>query len=121
MARHSTRVLVVEDDVDTAQMLVEYFAGFGFQVTYAVTGAEAIKKAASFLPEVVVTDFRLPDMDGRAVAARIHALPDCDKAKIVCCSGDVQVACEPHGFDAFVLKPGDFKELYSVVHRLSPE
>jgi CheY-like chemotaxis protein len=67
------RVLLVDDDIDTAQTLAALFAVKGMSVALAYSGKEAIAKAAEFEPELVLLDLGLPDMDGYALAARLCA------------------------------------------------
>lgn len=113
-----TRVLLVEDHVDTAILLAEYLGISGMEAEYAHNASDGIEKAASFRPHVVVTDFRLPDMDGAGAVARIRALPGCEQTKTICYSGDARVRADSHGFDAFVLKPGDAQEIVDAIRRL---
>lgn len=113
-----TRVLLIEDHVDTAILLAEYLGISGMEAEYAHNAADGIRKAATFRPDVVVTDFRLPDMDGTGVVSRIRELAGCEGTKTICYSGDARVRAESHGFDAFVLKPGDAQEIVDAIRRL---
>jgi DNA-binding response OmpR family regulator len=58
------RLLVIEDDVDVAEMLVVYFSGQGYEVFHAIAGNEGIGLARSKFPNLVLLDIMLPDMDG---------------------------------------------------------
>jgi CheY-like chemotaxis protein len=61
------RVLLVEDDVDLARVLVESFDRIGAESRHAATGREAIDFARSATPDLIVLDLSLPDLDGFAV------------------------------------------------------
>src|SRR5690242_12770291 len=59
-------VLVVEDHVDSVEMYVSALGGAGFQVETATDGIQGLQKAMSLLPEAIVTDLKLPELDGWA-------------------------------------------------------
>jgi len=71
------RVLVVEDDPGTRDLLVELLSGEGYEVRAAADGLEGIAAANGFRPDVIVLDLGLPRMDGRdfLVAYRAAAGP----------------------------------------------
>lgn len=58
------RILVVEDDLDIANMLRIYFTGQDYQVEVAHRGEDALRLCQKQLPDLVVLDIMLPDMDG---------------------------------------------------------
>ncbi|HVA48143.1 MAG TPA: response regulator [Pirellulales bacterium] len=60
----AARVLVVEDHPDTADFLSRYARLLGCEVRTACTGAQALETALEFLPQIVLLDIGLPDMDG---------------------------------------------------------
>lgn len=68
------RVLVVEDDEDSALLLAEVLGDHGYAVEVAHDGASALAKAMAFQPEVAVLDVGLPDMDGYQLAAKLRQL-----------------------------------------------
>ena len=67
------RVLIVDDDADTAGMLVDVLGSLGFEVAHAADGARALALAPTFLPDVVLLDLQLPDMSGYALARALRA------------------------------------------------
>ncbi len=69
----SLRILVVEDNRDTAMTLMTLLAMKGYMVHNAYNGLKAIEVAASFDPDVVLLDIGLPDITGHEVARRIRA------------------------------------------------
>jgi DNA-binding response OmpR family regulator len=58
------RLLIIEDDVDVAEMLVVYFTGQGYEVFNAMTGSDGIATARAKFPNLILLDIMLPDMDG---------------------------------------------------------
>ncbi len=67
------RILVVEDDVDTAEMLSAYFEAQGYEVLASAWGKDALDVAKEELPDLVVLDIRLPDIDGYEVCRRLRS------------------------------------------------
>jgi len=61
------RILVVEDDLDLVELLKFNLSNAGFAVAVATDGAEALKKARSQHPDLVLLDLMLPELDGFAV------------------------------------------------------
>jgi len=58
------RILVVEDDADISKMLRIYFDSQGYEVLIATRGNDALDVCRTKLPNVIVLDINLPDMDG---------------------------------------------------------
>lgn len=72
-----SKVMVVEDELILAQNLQAYLGVRNFEVQLAHDGTSAIELAAQFKPDVVVLDFRLPDMEGFQVFDAIRQHSDC--------------------------------------------
>jgi PleD family two-component response regulator len=66
------KILIVEDDPDTAEMLRAYFSEQGYQVLSAAWGNDAIKLCQDVVPDLIIQDIRLPDMDGYQVVRELH-------------------------------------------------
>jgi CheY-like chemotaxis protein len=66
------RVLVVEDDADLARVLATIFERHGAVVLHARTGQEAVKVCPQFLPDLVVLDVILPELDGFGVVEQLR-------------------------------------------------
>src|ERR1700690_3306363 len=71
----TTRVLAAHDKADFLQLLEFNLVGQGFQVTCAANGMQALRKARSELPDLVLLDLMLPDLDGFSVSEILHAQP----------------------------------------------
>ncbi len=65
-------ILIVEDDENTAEMLSAYFSSLDYRVTHTAWGQDAIKIATEVLPDLVVLDIHLPDIDGYEVCRRLR-------------------------------------------------
>ena len=76
MAVMSTpQILMIEDDARLAQMVSEYLAQSGFGVRHAADGQAGLAQLQEHVPDLVILDLMLPDIDGLEVCRRIRALP----------------------------------------------
>ena len=113
------RVLVVDDNVDSAQSMSLLLGLEGYQVDCAYDGEQALSRAESFRPEVVLLDLGLPRFSGFEVARRLRAEPSGAAMLLVAVSGygrerDRQAAREA-GFDLHLTKPADPDEVLRVL------
>lgn len=65
-------ILIVEDEPSTAEMLTAYFSSIGYDVSHAAWGQDAIATATRSLPDLVILDIHLPDMDGYEVCTKLR-------------------------------------------------
>lgn len=72
---HPLRILVVDDDMYAREALGGLLAEEGYDVRGAHDGVSAFAQLAAFRPDVVITDVRMPRMDGLALVDAINALP----------------------------------------------
>ena len=76
MPAMNSQLLMIEDDHRLAQMVGEYLGQSGLQVTHMADGASGLARMQdSDLPDLVILDLMLPDMDGLEVCRRLRALP----------------------------------------------
>ncbi|HET9599218.1 MAG TPA: MASE1 domain-containing protein [Anaeromyxobacteraceae bacterium] len=115
------RVLVIEDNVDGAEMLRESLELALHEVAVAHSGEEGLAKARVFRPEVVVCDVGLPGLDGYEVARRIRADPALSPA-LIAVTGyalpEDRARAREAGFDLHLAKPFDLAVLEDLVQRL---
>jgi signal transduction histidine kinase/CheY-like chemotaxis protein len=107
----SIRVLVVEDNRDSAESLRMLLELHGHEVTVAHTGREGVRAAEAVRPEVLLCDLGLPDMDGFAVATALRKNPITAIARFVAVTGystvEDQERTRQAGFDLHLVKPVD--------------
>ena len=73
MADTKSKILIVEDDLDVAEMLNAYFRVQGYEVFTVNWGEDGVRSAQQVHPDLVILDIRLPDIDGYEVARRLRA------------------------------------------------
>ena len=66
------RLLIIEDDVDVSEMLTVYFETQGYEVFHAEEGVEGIAMGRAKLPNLILLDVMLPDMDGFDVCRELR-------------------------------------------------
>lgn len=102
-------ILIVEDYEDALELLSELLAFRGFRIVGAKSGAEAIEKARALVPDVVLMDLTLPDMDGREATRRLKADPRTRDVPIIALTAHTQAghleSARDAGCEAFVSKP----------------
>src|SRR5262245_66443173 len=112
------RVLVVDDDVASGELLTEILTMEGFAVRVAHNGKDALAIASEFVPGVALLDVGLPDMNGFALAKHFRAQPALGGIRLIALSGYAQP--EAQGFvaslfDQYLVKPVDVEELLSLL------
>ena len=113
------RVLVVDDNRDSADSLVTAFAVLGHEAVAAYGGREALARIDDTKPSLIVLDLSMPEMDGYALARAIRALPAYAAVPMVALSGFGSEAdrakSREAGFDRHMLKPFDLVDLERMV------
>ena len=112
------RILVVDDNVDTAASEALLLTQLGQTVREAYNGSAALRIAAEFKPEIVLVDLRMKGMDGAEVARRLRRMPEVAGARIIAYSGygrpeDEELAAA--GFDDFAPKPMPLPALVKIL------
>jgi CheY-like chemotaxis protein len=105
------RVLVVEDNRDSAESLRQLLYHSGYEVAVAYTGQEGLRAAKRMKPHVVLCDIGLPDSNGFIVAGALRREPETAKARLIAVTAygqdqDRRRAIEA-GFDLHLVKPVD--------------
>lgn len=121
-AASARRVLVVDDSVDSADIVASLLSYCGHEVAIAHTGAEAIRLALEFRPHLVFLDIGLPDLPGTEVARAMRKLPALAGVRLVALSGYGQERDRDNalaaGFDRHLTKPATFEALQAAIHEL---
>jgi len=119
VASVSRRVLVVDDNVTTAEMLAMLLRMWGHEVHLAYDGSTALEVAAECRPELVLLDIGLPFMNGYEVARQLRRQAGLDKTALVAVTGYGQEKdrrrSQEAGFDHHLTKPVDADSLRALV------
>src|SRR6266853_1731586 len=120
MAGGRRRVLVIEDDPETAEQLVESLATNGYQVDLAVSGNDGLSRGRACKYAVMTIDRMLPGMDGIAIIRRLREGGVTTPALIISALGEVddRVRGLRAGGDDYLVKPFSFVELLARVEAL---
>jgi CheY-like chemotaxis protein len=115
----STRILVVDDNTDSADTLANLLRLAGHEVEVAYDGPTGLTAAQSFEPSVVVLDIGLPGMDGLVLAERIRQQQALKDALLIAVTGygqlDDQTKSRKAGFDFHLTKPVELAALQSLL------
>jgi len=106
-------VLIIEDDPQLAKNIQTYLARSGFEVRSCTSGEDGLKEFERFKPDVLLLDFRLPDLDGVEVLKRLRALDT--RVQVIMMTGEgsveVAVAAMKAGAHDYLTKPVVLKEI----------
>src|SRR5213594_2880520 len=116
-------LLIVDDDEDYARLLVECFTGLGFQVVYVDSGQKALQEVKRLLPDIILLDIVMPELDGFEVCRQVRQLPECANMIIIMLTSKVEVEDKIKGIDIgandYIVKPFGLSELFEVVARVN--
>ena len=119
------RILVVDDNVDTALSFAMLLRESGHDARIAHDGRAAIQAALDYRPDVVLLDIGLPGMDGYEVAKQLRQQPVLQTLVLVALTGygqeaDRQASLEA-GFSYHLVKPTDFNDVNKILATISEE
>lgn len=115
MASEKNTVLIIEDDLDVADMLNAYFRVQGYEVVTVNWGEDGVRACQSVQPDLIILDIRLPDIDGFEVARRLRSAKRTENIPIIFLTekrgrSDRLLGLEL-GADDYITKPFDIQEL----------
>ena len=115
-------VLVVEDFEDNRFMMRRLLEMSGYRVVEAVNGKQAVEKATSERPDIILMDLSLPMLDGLAATRQIRQQDGLGQVPIVAVSAhdsaDFHAEAMAAGCNEYVTKPIDFDQLVRLLSRL---
>ncbi|MGV3741776.1 MAG: PAS domain S-box protein [Burkholderiaceae bacterium] len=121
----SLEILVVDDNVDAAQTLGMLLEAQGHRVWIEYDGKDALRQVEMRMPQVLVLDIGLPDMDGYELARRVRAKAGAESSVLVALSGYGQSEDRERsrlaGFDYHLLKPVDTKRLAAILDEVQQD
>ncbi|HEX8556896.1 MAG TPA: response regulator transcription factor [Pyrinomonadaceae bacterium] len=118
----SERLLVVDDEPNLLVAVGACLRGEGFDVVTARSGAEALARVAESAPDLIVSDVRMPGMDGYQLARRLRSNPRTALTPVVFLTAKDETSDRVEGFragvDAYLTKPFEPDELVAVIRSI---
>ena len=115
MADTKSKILIVEDDPDVAEMLTAYFRSQDYEVFTVNWGEDGVRSAQQVNPDLAILDIRLPDIDGYEVARRLRTDRRTSTIPIIFLTEKRDRADKLQGLeigaDDYITKPFDIQEL----------
>ena len=126
MKNLSTKILIVDDDPEIIEILNYNLVNSGFITKSASNGLEAIKKANKFIPDIILLDVMMPEMDGIEACIKIREIKTLTNTRIIFLSARgedfTQIAAFDAGADDYISKPVKpkilLKKISSIAKRL---
>jgi len=111
----TTKILVVDDDAETARLVRHWYKGRPFQVLDAKDGEEGVRRAISEKPDIILMDFMMPRTNGFEASRRLKADPATAGIPVILLSARREPQTKREAFDAgidhYVEKPFDLDEM----------
>ena len=118
---HGKEILVVEDNPEARLLIVCLLKSLGFCINEAKDGLEALDLLRTIHPELILLDWRMPNLDGLETLRRIRALSNMPQPKIIMLTANAfeenQQAALSAGADDFLRKPLDSETLYAALEK----
>ena len=123
MGDPAATVLVVEDDDAMRELLVEELGDAGYRVRAAPGGHQGLELARSERMDLVITDLRMPDLDGFDLIRDVGALPDPPHIVMITAFGSIETAIKAVKLGAYdyITKPFELEELLLLVEKTLAE
>ena len=116
------KVLIVEDHPDMREVLRLFLESLYYVPIVASHGKEAVEKATSEKPKLILMDIRMPVMDGWQATKALRANPDTKKIPILATTALFRshelTACLKAGCDGYIVKPFDLRDLHKKMGEL---
>jgi two-component system, OmpR family, response regulator MprA len=118
--RDTQRILIVDDEPAVREALQRSLAFEGYDTKVAVDGADALDKATTYRPDLVVLDIQMPRMDGLTAARRIRGAGDMTPILMLTARDTVgdRVTGLDAGADDYLVKPFELDELFARIRAL---
>jgi len=121
----SVRILLVEDNPENRDMLSRRLIRRGYQMSFAMDGAQAVQLTQAELPDLVLMDLSLPVMDGWEATRRLKADPATRAIPVIALTAHAMVGDRERaiaaGADDYDTKPVDLERLLEKIQRLAPD
>ncbi|MEJ7928609.1 response regulator [Ramlibacter sp. AN1015] len=114
------RILLVDDEISSAEVIGLILSQEGYRVTLAADGRQALERLATAAPQLLITDFMMPVLNGAELVRAVRALPGYAALPVLLMSGAPEAALRPYQltYEAFLRKPFTLEQFLQTVRRL---
>ncbi len=113
------KVLLVDDDEIILRLHEKYLSGSKYKVIKAKSGKEGIEKAKKFLPDIIIMDVMMPELDGIATALKLKSIENTRSIPIIMCTAvkedEDEIVARHLGVVDYIRKPIQKKHLLNKV------
>lgn len=116
-------ILVIDDELGSAEVLSLILEDEGYRTYCAVNGRIGLERARELKPDLIITDYMMPIMDGAQMAAAVRGDPALSGVRILMNSGLAEpvIRAKFDGYDAYLRKPYDLDDALQVIlHLVGP-
>lgn len=118
--QHAPRVMVVDDNIDAADLLAQLLETFGFNALALYSGKTAISEALRFRPDFIFLDIGMPEMDGYEAIRRLRLLQGFAQLPIIALTAWNDVASRHRiaqaGFTHHTVKPAPLDDIFAILN-----
>jgi len=112
---NKAKILIVDDNVDTVELLTKRFHAEGYDTSEAYDGEQALKQVKEYQPDIILLDIMMPKIDGYEVSKRLKSYDNTKHIPIIMLSAKARVPDKIKGLDLgaddYIVKPFDYREL----------
>ena len=118
-----TKVLAIDDSRTIRNLLQHSLETAGFECHCAVDGLDGVESYTKLMPDVVITDINMPNLDGFGVIEQLRGAEVCSNVPILVLttesSDELKAKARNAGATGWIVKPFDDESLVSVLHRVT--
>jgi pilus assembly protein CpaE len=115
-------ILIIDDDIDTLKLVGIMLERKGFRILASTTGNKGLQLAKTEIPDLILLDIMIPDMNGYDIARSIRSAPETETIPIIMFTARSQVDDKVEGLeagaDAYITKPARPRELFAQVNSI---
>ena len=112
---NKAKILIVDDNVDTVELLTKRFHAEGYDTSEAYDGEQALQQVEEYQPDIILLDIMMPKIDGYEVSKRLKSYDNTKHIPIIMLSAKARVPDKIKGLDLgaddYIVKPFDYREL----------
>jgi DNA-binding response OmpR family regulator len=121
MGKSKKHILVVDDEPSWLKVLRYFLENKGFTVKTVGSASEALSALSTYSPDIILSDVRMPDMNGFDLLDTIRKSPDISSTPVIFFSAiddyDARKTAKDLGAADYIVKPFDQEEVASVLHK----